>query len=346
MSRRVALALFVSLAWAWPAPAQAPATGPYLDIPEGGGPIDEGPIPDGLTSVDARACGECHEAAFREWDSSRHHSAYTNAIFQAEFRPRRRPFCSRCHAPLTRDPEAEPELAADGIDCAVCHVRNGAVLNPTVSGRAPHRSVVAPEIAQPLACARCHDFAPEHTPDALLQSTLHEWNRSTPGREGQSCQSCHLPRVGRRHRHDMPGGRDRRLLRDALTVEGEARRVDDVTRVRLTLTANDVGHAVPTGDVFRRLEVEAWIAGQPDTAQSEQLMRRFLVRGREWRVVADERVPPPGEGSREVELELPGTGRRVRWRVRLWFVSERTARRGRLDDLYRDVATGSLRITR
>lgn len=311
----VALAALAALAVSGVAArAQAPID-PHLDIPIGGGPIDVGPVPAGLDAVDAASCGECHERHYREWAGSAHRTASTNALFLAELGPRRRAFCVDCHAPR-RD-------ASAGVDCAVCHVREGAVLNPRVSGRAPHASRAAPELAGTLACARCHQFEFEGQPGELLQRTTDEWMASA--HRGTSCQGCHLPERGGHHRHDFPGGLDEELLRDAIRVEARATREGETTRLHLELSADRAGHAVPTGDIFRRLEIRAWPAGEPDRVVSTVLGRRFRVDRTGWHEREDRRVPPTGALS--VELALEGAAARVAYSVELWRTMPERARR-------------------
>ncbi len=276
-------------------------------IRPGGGPIETGRIPAGLRSIDAASCGECHAEHLREWQTSAHRASFTSPVFLAEFRHRRLPSCVRCHAPRT-------ERAA-GIDCAACHVRDGAVLNPTVSGRAPHASRAAPELSDERACAPCHEFDFDGQPGDRLQRTVSEWAESPHA--GTSCQGCHLPLRDGRHAHHFPGGLDATLVRNAITVRsGRAQAEDGVTRVHLTLAVNRAGHAVPTGDIFRRLEVRVWPEGQPQRAESVMLARRFRVSRRRWQEIADRRVPATGE--RRLTIELEGHLDRVAYAIDLW----------------------------
>ncbi|MCB9594555.1 MAG: hypothetical protein H6719_17615 [Sandaracinaceae bacterium] len=315
------------------AAAQTEEVDPYLGIPVGGGPIDAGPVPAGIDAIDAASCGACHEQHAREWAASAHRTAFTNAIFQAEFEPHRRPYCQRCHAP-----RGEPSA---GVDCAVCHVRDGAVLNPTISGRAPHAGRVAP-LDGTLACARCHDFAFESQPDLGLQRTVQEWvgsrHHDTP------CQGCHMPRRGRARSHRFPGGLDPGLLEHAIRVEARAVSEGSRTRLTLTMSTDAAGHAVPTGDIFRRLEVTAWPVAAPARRERVQRWRRFRVDRAGWHEREDQRVPETGE--RTVEVILDGVADRVGYRVDLWRTSPLRARhRGwPLRDVRRRLRAGTVRV--
>jgi hypothetical protein len=115
-------------------------------------------------------------------------------------------------------------------------------------------------------------------------------------------------------------GPDRAMLRAALGVR--ARRTAP-SRVTLVLTLGEVGHAFPTGDLFRRLVVSAEAVGADWFVLGEAsraLHRRFELReatpGHSVRhVVADDRV---GVGPPEpVELDLGdrARGRAIAWRV-------------------------------
>ena len=295
--------------------ARAQDTDPYLGIPIGGGPVAVGATPSGLTSVDAESCGVCHESHYREWQSSVHRTAYTNPVFVAEYGRRHRAFCRRCHAPRA-------VAASDGIDCAVCHVRDGAILNPTVSGRAPHRSREAPALGQPFACARCHEFEFENQPGELLQRTLTEWTRSPASERGATCQSCHMPGAPGHHRHDAPGSRDPEMLARALSVDARARSGDSQTTLTLRLEVDGAGHAVPTGDMFRRLQIRAWPIERPGDVATAWLRRRFSVDRRGWHETSDTRIP--ARGRREVVLEL-GPAREVGWSIDLWLLPQSEA---------------------
>ena len=136
----------VSLALLLGAPARGQQETP-LEIPVGGGPVIVGAVPEGIDAVDAEACGQCHESAYAQWSRSRHRTAYTDPIFRHELAGvDERAACVGCHAPRVARRD-------DGVDCATCHVRDGFVLNPSVSGRAPHASRVSRELSRTRACA-------------------------------------------------------------------------------------------------------------------------------------------------------------------------------------------------
>lgn len=281
---------------ATPAPTR-PAVAPAPDAP--------------LTDAD---CERCHAYDARTWRSSAHRTAFVDEVFQAEWAPLAQPECVRCHAPLA-DPDAPAGEAAElGVSCLVCHAApGGSVRSVHAAPDAPHPITVDPTLATAEACAGCHDFpfarvAPtRHDLSAPLQRTLTEWHEVE---ERGACQRCHF-RDGERVSHGSPGARSPALLADALDVEARAERSPGGTSVTLVLRSR-AGHAVPTGDMYRRLVVEAWPVGRPARAQRVTLMRRFeRVDGIE-REIGDDRVPPRGE--RTVHLALPRAGR-VAWRI-------------------------------
>ena len=310
-----------------------------IGLPPGGGPVDVGRAPPGVASVEAEACAICHAEHFDEWARSSHHLAYTNPVFQAEYGVRRRDFCAYCHAPR-RDVSAAAEAA--GIDCASCHVRDGVIINTVVSGWAPHPSRAVAALGTVDACATCHDFDFEGQPGEALQATLAEWAESPAGgARGTSCQECHMearPVTGEHlphHRHDWPGGVDPAMLARALEVTlevplatsateaGSTSAPDELASVRLRLRASaEVGHAVPTGDMFRRLEVRVWPRGAPERAETQWLRRRFRVDRAGWHQSSDTRVPARGE--RVVEVALPRAAN-YEWSIHLWLLPRREA---------------------
>jgi len=274
-------------------------------------------------ALDARACARCHARHADEWKRSAHARAHVDPLYQQEWSGD--PFCSDCHAPRAADPRAEPELARAGVDCATCHVRAGVVHAARVSGRAPHPSVADPSRAPVGLCASCHQFDFPRSPGVPMQNTVAEWTQSGSDR---GCVDCHAPQDGDHTPHVFGGHRDPALLARALTVEGEATRDGWSTDVVLRLRADQVGHAVPTGDVFRRLVVRAWIPGRENNAAEARLARRFdIAEDGRWHPREDQRVPPPGRGERRVELRLPDTGPEIAWSIDLWSVSPRIAGR-------------------
>ncbi|MEM9455369.1 MAG: multiheme c-type cytochrome [Myxococcota bacterium] len=303
--------------------------------------------------VAERECQRCHAEVTHEWSRSQHAGSWSDPAFQRAFAAEPRAFCQRCHAP-EEDPAAAPgevsqEAAALGVGCVTCHVAPGSdevwaasrtnadgtadgsadgSADGTTDGSAPHPIVRGLGFAGPQVCAACHEFG---FPDNALrdrplamQSTLTEHRRSAAS--GRSCAECHMPQQGRRRSHAFAGAYDRSMLAQSLEIE--ARRPSP-TKVAIQLAPGRVGHAVPTGDLLRRLMVEVVIDDPngphraPAFVSRRYFGRRFgpvrqahgiTLRGE----LADERVGGgDGDGVRLARFTVPSRLREqpVRWRV-------------------------------
>jgi hypothetical protein len=189
-------------------------------------------------------------------------------------------------------------------------------------------------------CEGCHQFnfpgdsgagaRAVFATDEPMQDTHAEWSMSTAATEGTHCQDCHMPWVatadGRRHRsHRFVGGSDLGLLREAVRVEGAAHRAGAHTVLDVTVLPGRIGHAFPTGDLFRRAELVVWPEGNEARAQTLAMAREFrpvLERDPRGRPVfvrrqsLDTRVPPPGTGPiAPRSLRFEGAPPRLRWRL-------------------------------
>lgn len=257
-------------------------------------------------AASARACAHCHEAIFLEWQASEHAGAWTDPIFTAAHHVEGGPFCDGCHAPLR---STIASSWAEGITCVVCHPNThdtggtGALASPMVRRS---RSSRAPPQARP--CAACHQFdfpssrGLPGSPPLPMQSTVDEWASSDAGRRGVGCADCHMPLepgTGRRtHRFE---GVARAGLVSAVNASATARRAGRQVHVAILLRATGAaGHAVPTGDIFRRLQVSAWVPTQRRPVATRDLSRVFrtdLAQGVDgsWalvrRQVSDDRIP-------------------------------------------------------
>jgi hypothetical protein len=300
-----------------------------------------GPRPPGPhEAVDERAhrngsCVACHEDIGREWQGSLHRQAWVDRVFQEAFLVEPLGFCRSCHAPES-DPASAPTAKAQavGVGCVTCHVQAGQVVAARDSGEAMHPVLADARLGGEQACAGCHQFdfpaAAGQLHPQPMQDTVREHARSrwaeTP------CQGCHMPSVrgedGREHRsHAFAVVSNPEMIRRAVRVRAEA----SADGVVVTLTPDRVGHAFPTGDMFRRVEVRAWReqGGRRVSAAPVVLARSFHDVPRDpfggdvgfMRVEAeDTRVPPPpprgqGDGARAVTLALPRGPGRLHWQV-------------------------------
>jgi hypothetical protein len=283
-------------------------------------------------------CASCHVEIADEWRASLHRQAWIDPVFQKAYAIEPVAFCRGCHAPEA-NPAAAPSEAAQavGVGCTTCHVQGETIVGASASaaGRAPHGVFADARLATRQACAACHqfNFPGERLP---MQDTLNEHAASSFA--STECQACHMPMVAPKDK--KPGSKPHKS--HAFQVIGDPsmiRRAAKLSAARLsarkieiTVAAGDVGHAFPTGDMFRRLEVraEAIRASGEVIAKADPvtLGRTFTDRPRDrdkslmfafHRVEAeDSRVPPPGAGpARIVQLSFkqPVGAARVRWRV-------------------------------
>lgn len=247
----------------------------------------------------ARVCRECHHRQFDEWSRSFHKASLTSPVFldglAAE--PQRR--CLICHGPLARQVEESwrtrgalvrgvrppPESSLhEGITCSICHVRDGVVLSPRAdSVPYAHPLRAEPGLRTSEFCGSCHEFSGHSVIDGAtqlnslpMQTTLSEW-RAWGG--AQTCQDCHMPDAS----HHVRGAHDEAFVRSALTLE--------VRNGAAIVVAHDVGHRVPTGDVFRHLVL--WADDEPIARFGLELGRTVDEQGRPGvAAIADTRLSP------------------------------------------------------
>jgi len=275
-------------------------------------------------------CEACHREIAAEWRASLHRQSFTVDSFQAAFSREPLAFCQTCHAPEADPARAVPPALAElGVGCTTCHLTEQGVLaaaRDVASETAPHPVVRRAELNDDAACAGCHEFA---FPDAalrgrteLMQSTVREHGNSAESQA--SCVDCHMPREGpdQHRRHGFPASRDAAFLRRALVVTAER---SAPTRARLELRPAWLGHAFPTGDLFRRLRVSAEAQG-PDyqrVADEERFLTRHFSRRPRGpglsllELSRDDRVGLAGRTSTTVELELGAASASlpIRWSV-------------------------------
>ena len=255
------------------------------------------PAPDPV-SLNA-TCEGCHADAAATWRGSLHARAFTDALFQESLAREPSPFCRDCHAPIATAP-------ALGVTCTTCH------------GAAPHEPGARTSEA---ACGTCHEFPfPDNArraSPALMQRTLTEHRGSRFA--DRSCQSCHMPKRDGGRSHAFAVASDPALLQRALVAHAE--RTD--RGIAFDLAPGEVGHALPTGDLFRRLVVIADSEGEDHRLlghASRALARHFRFdEAKVQQEIADDRVQGPQR------IELPLTGSRnaevITWRIEWQRVS-------------------------
>lgn len=201
----------------------------------------------------AAACASCHAAETRSWEASAHHRAASDPLYVDAVAIEPLPFCRGCHAP-SADPRrpTPPAAVAQGIGCIDCHTDARA----HASRPAVHAST--------RPCASCHEFPfPDGTPG--MQRTASEHDASEHART--TCVTCHMP--GKDHGFAVTDT----MIRGALVADIASARPGAVA---LRLQPGRVGHAFPTGDLFRRVVVEADLVDEHGTVQASR--RRDLAR--------------------------------------------------------------------
>jgi hypothetical protein len=140
-----------------------------------------------------------------------------------------------------------------------------------------------------------------------------------------------MPRVGGLRSHLFAASRDSAFLRAAIDVD--AHRVEGGVEIALA-TSEAIGHAFPTGDLFRR--VSMFVEADGVETQVRRLGRRFALReeipGHPVRVeIADDRLAPDAPRTLFFPIVAAPV---VRWRVvceRVAFPSARSADGAEID---------------
>jgi hypothetical protein len=188
--------------------------------------------------VDNQGCVSCHSSVAAEHEKSLHAHAFSDASFQKGYRHEQKQFCRDCHMPEGSE--------SAGVMCVTCHRPDpdGPIIGPRVSS-GTHAVAATPDFGT-RACVRCHDFS---FPDSEPLGSKGKMQRTAEEHAGgESCATCHMPS------HTFAVSRNRDLLASAVMVR--ASRNADGAAV-FALSARGVGHAFPTGDLFRRLVLRA-----------------------------------------------------------------------------------------
>lgn len=273
-------------------------------------------LPTVSEQASAEGCARCHAEVVEEWRGSAHANAWTDPLVAREYAAQPDPRCVGCHAPRTAAGEQPSGLAAhDGVDCLSCHA--------AADIHAPERALVSARESSE-ACGSCHQFrfwsaehhdGPAYDTDAWLQDTLGEWSRSEAANANIGCVDCHMPEES----HAFPGMSDPKLSASAVEVSLSARRAGETLIIDAQLRPGAIGHAFPTGDMFRAAVLRAWT----DERSDEYVLKRWFAAAPvhddadpvEVVEVADTRVH--GEPlSIELRLRDPDA-RRVNWSLQL-----------------------------
>ncbi len=250
-------------------------------------------IPKGIASLSAEHCGACHQKHYAEWQQSTHAHAWTDLQFQAELKKETSPLmCINCHIPLQnqqeyivsgllggdiykpvkeKNPHFDPKLQQEGITCASCHVRDGAIIGTIGSDKAPHKVVKDPKFLSETLCISCHNAVAVITPTlACTFETGDEW-KAGPFFGKKNCISCHMESTHRElvagygerksHLHTFAGSGIPKF--DSVTTNilnglgiypsslNKQYQLSDSLVYQLKVKNEFAGHRVPTGDPER-----------------------------------------------------------------------------------------------
>lgn len=250
-------------------------------------------IPNGLTSLSAESCGKCHTDIYNEWKTSIHSQAHVDPFYQAYWKKDKNIWiCANCHTPLQNqqpliiaelkggkvhkpvtqpNPQYDPKLQKEGINCAGCHVRDGVIYGPYKDADAPHPTGYDPKYRSTEICYWCHQVpsGPFQFYNGGPCATFFEFEDGPYAKQGYTCQTCHMPAARRpaanggpvrdTRQHLWRGGHFPEMIKQALQVRLKGPKAgwqpgDDVT-FTTTLTNGGAGHKIPTGDPDRHFTV-------------------------------------------------------------------------------------------
>jgi hypothetical protein len=305
----------------------------------------QGPAPEHFTRIERSLapsdCGGCHPIQQADWRTSLHSKAMGPGVVGQLVEmwkndPESARSCLTCHAPLAEqsrqvsqgkamipNPDFDASLEAQGLACAVCHVRghqrfgpprrDGSTVPLAAGARLPHNGVTRTSaFLRSEFCASCHQFTPDGFAlnGKLLENTLEEWRASPAARQGLGCQHCHMPD----RRHLWRGIHDPEMVKSGVEVslktDRPRYRVGEEVQATLTIASTRVGHYFPTY-VTPRVVVRADLLdakGQPVLGSREERAIGREVPLDLSREIADTRIPPGGRFTLSYRRRLDRSG--------------------------------------
>jgi hypothetical protein len=319
-----------------PAAAPAPAAPAAPKLFPDGPPVALQALPSGLHNLTAQGCNACHGDAHDDWAASAHSRAGTDPVYrEAVARAGNTPACTSCHYPLTNqhesvaagykdgdltrpdlreNPSWDASLMGEGVGCAACHVRDGAVVSTRAATNAPHPVAVSSELADSSFCATCHQLTWPGA-DKPFYDTYGEWSASAYRTAGIRCQDCHMPakaglstasRFAASPSHAMRAD-PRRALSVLVDIPSAALQRGEAFPVKLRLVNTGAGHSVPTGSPYKSyvIETELLDADGRSLAPPHQVrLERKIADAPPWVTLSDERIPAGGEKQVETTFDV------------------------------------------
>jgi nitrate/TMAO reductase-like tetraheme cytochrome c subunit len=272
-------------------------------------------LPPGLASLKARDCGACHTEIYNEWRQSTHAMAFKDLQFQAEWQKDNVSVCLNCHTPLQNqqeyivtgflngnyetpvkqpNPHFDQSLQQEGINCAGCHVRAGAVIAVNDNPNSIHKTVKDAEFLSEKLCISCHNAVAQLNEVLVCTfETGDEWQNNWAAAENKNCISCHMVEkeraivvdgaIRKSRYHRFPGSGIPKFYN--MAAEGlngleiiadtpsNNYAPDDKLVYTLTLKNSFAGHKVPTGDPERFFLINFILTGEDGRVLHQEVHR-------------------------------------------------------------------------
>ncbi len=249
-------------------------------------PVDMSYYGEALEILRASSCRDCHRKEYDTWKRSKHGRSWEDPVFRAGLLVEPEGWCVNCHAPLSlqtadldergqinfhsRKSQENSEFRSEGINCAVCHVREGKIYTGKEPGmdarkRSLHEIYVDPSLRRGDFCKSCHEFpfpkslghSIEYSADPM-QSTFREFHEHYETTK-KSCQKCHYGDM-KKGNHSLLGIRD--LLQDKEMFSVKFRKTihseTGSPLIQAMIHLKRAGHCLPDGDLFRMVEFSAY----------------------------------------------------------------------------------------
>jgi nitrate/TMAO reductase-like tetraheme cytochrome c subunit len=150
----------------------------------------------------AKSCAKCHKAIYDEWNGRKHSHAWTNPIYQASIKKKKRAkMCHACHIPdrvlarVGRKPKTRKDLLHEGVTCVSCHEKGGKIHGPFGAKTDAHESVKDPLFTDANSsglCLSCHS-----TKIDVVLPVGKDFKKAKLASKGKSCVGCHMPEIER-----------------------------------------------------------------------------------------------------------------------------------------------------
>ncbi len=263
---------------------------------------------------------------------------------------------------LVDNPHFDPALRDEGITCTACHLRDGVIHGPGLpraegDPQPPHAVQADPAFRGPDLCLGCHQAEAVYPGKTFICTfqTGDEWEAGPYDDEGQTCVTCHMPSIERPAALGGPVRTVRRhWWRGAGIPKIEGRYPPDEANppglglsgaveggeLVVTMTNENAGHLLPSGDPERWVQVDATFEPSGETWQHR------IAQVWEWtappRKVSDNRLAPR---ARRVERVLVPEGTtRVVLEASSHRISEENAAYHHLDGYPRSVRTHRIEL--